>query len=129
MAAMSLHKIGCQLHNAQGVRGRPRGSPALRRASLASNRAHWRARGASGDAEAVPSTGGAPPGSSGPTGGSGGGGGGDENGAGGNGSGGAGGAILAGKAVESLPAGDCGACIQPTSLSCCFPFPQPVWPV
>lgn len=65
-------------------------------------RARWQLLNATGDAEATPVAGGGlPPGNSGPTGG---GGGGDSDGSGSNDSSAAGGAILAGKAIETLPA-------------------------
>ena len=100
-AVMAFSTVRGQLQNAPRQAGRSGRVPCPRLPGrpLWGGRPSWQLRSATGDAEVTPSTGGVPPGSSGPSGGSGG------NGDGSGGSGAAGGAILAGKAVESLPAG------------------------
>jgi hypothetical protein len=99
VAARSQH------HNVQGCGPRSgynaRAVPSVGRPLGGRRAGQQPLRAAKGEPEANPAEGGVPPGSSGPTGGGGGGG--------GNGSGAAGGAILAGRALESLPAGGWGS--------------------
>jgi hypothetical protein len=94
-----------QHHNVQGCGPRSgynaRAVPSVGRPLGGRRAGQQPLRAAKGEPEANPAEGGVPPGSSGPTGGGGGGG--------GNGSGAAGGAILAGRALESLPAGGWGS--------------------
>lgn len=105
MSAVLCHRaiVRAQLHNSHGSSANTNQRvPSLRLPARRNSRAGWQqvAKSSPGDAEAVPAVGGVPPGSSGPNGGSGGGGGGGD---GGNGAA-AGGAVLASKAIESLPA-------------------------
>lgn len=97
---MQMALVRAQLH--AGASASQSGRPASRGPRLTkrpSGRAGWQLRRETPANEAVPAVGGVPPGSSGPTDGGSGGGGGD-----GGGGAAAGGAILAGRALESLPA-------------------------